>query len=213
MTSQIALPIRNIPLNATVYAADGEAGRSTCIIVNPVNRAVTDFVLQRKDNFGYEVLVPVRLIKESTSDMLLLTATLHDLVDLPPFTKSEYLEYDNGALDPLVYSLNGDILAWPYRSYTEAYPFSVSVEQIPHDELGIHRGAHVVATDGRVGRVHEFLVDPQSFAISHLVLAEGHFWGKTEVTIPVSAIQRIEKDTVWLTLSKAAIERLTKQTT
>jgi hypothetical protein len=37
---------------------------------------------------------------------------------------------------------------------------------------------------------------------------EGHLWGKKEVTIPVSAIDRIEEDTVYLKLDKKAVESL-----
>ena len=44
--------------------------------------------------------------------------------------------------------------------------------------------------------------------ISHLILMEGHLWGKKEVAIPVSAIDRIEEDTVYLKLDKEAVESL-----
>ncbi|MCX6050608.1 MAG: hypothetical protein NT075_36420 [Chloroflexi bacterium] len=82
---------------------------------------------------------------------------------------------------------------------------TVTVEQVPPAELGIHRGAHVEASDGRVGQVDEFLVNPANFHITHLVLREGHLWGKQVVTISVSAIESIKDDCVYLKLSKAEL--------
>jgi sporulation protein YlmC with PRC-barrel domain len=59
-----------------------------------------------------------------------------------------------------------------------------------------------------VGKVDEFLVDLSDGHITHLVLREGHLWGQKDVTIPVSEIQRIEEDTVYLKLDKHSIEKL-----
>jgi hypothetical protein len=84
----------------------------------------------------------------------------------------------------------------------------VDEEQIPPGELAVYRGAQVEATDGKAGMLGEFLVNPLNGHISHLILMEGHLWGKKEVTIPVSAIDRIEEDTIYLKLDKKAVESL-----
>jgi sporulation protein YlmC with PRC-barrel domain len=72
----------------------------------------------------------------------------------------------------------------------------------------LSRGARVEATDGRVGRVDEFLIDPENDHITHIVLREGHLWGQRDVSIPVSEIERVEEDAVYLKLSKRKIEAL-----
>ena len=87
-------------------------------------------------------------------------------------------------------------------------PHYVEIERVPHGELDIHRGAKVHATDGKVGQVDEFLVSPDDHLISHLVLREGHLWGKKLVTIPVSEIDHFEADQVFLKLDRQAIEQL-----
>ena len=89
---------------------------------------------------------------------------------------------------------------------TEYIP--IDEEQIPPGELAVYRGARVEAADGKVGVLGEFLVNPLTGHISHLILMEGHLWGKREVTIPVSAIDRIEEDTVYFKLDKKAVESL-----
>ncbi|MEZ4870170.1 MAG: PRC-barrel domain-containing protein [Caldilineaceae bacterium] len=197
----------DIPLNAKVYTKDGHVGRSMCIIVNPIKQNVTHFVLRRKDEFGYQELVPVALIKETTPDMILLNCHTHELAELAPFTKSEFIELNpNHASDPA--GLDYAMFAWPYSPYDVSSPPMITVEQIPYDELGIHRGAQVEATDGRVGRVGEFLVEPENCHITHLVLHENHFWGDKAVTIPIAAIDKIETDVVRLKLSRDEVKKL-----
>jgi len=56
--------------------------------------------------------------------------------------------------------------------------------------------------------VDEFLINPINDTISHLVLREGHLWGQKNITIPLSQIDRIDENTVWLKLDKQSIEAL-----
>jgi sporulation protein YlmC with PRC-barrel domain len=80
--------------------------------------------------------------------------------------------------------------------------------RVPPHEATLHRGARVKATDGYVGQVDEFLVDPISEQITHLVLCEGHMWGRKDVGIPISLVERVEADTVYLKVDKHSIEAL-----
>lgn len=82
------------------------------------------------------------------------------------------------------------------------------VKAVPPGELAVRRGARVEATDGRVGWVDEFVVDPDSGHITHLTMRKGHLWGDEEVSIPVSEIGRIAEDVVYLKLGKRQIEAL-----
>jgi uncharacterized membrane protein len=91
---------------------------------------------------------------------------------------------------------------------TPAAPPYEEVQRTPPGELAIYRGTWVEATDGHVGTVGELVMDPSTGHITHMVLREGHLWGKREITLPLSAIDRIEADAVYLKLDKQAIERL-----
>ncbi len=81
-------------------------------------------------------------------------------------------------------------------------------ENIPLGELDMRRGDHVEATDGRVGRIDGFVIDPQSDGITHLLLREGHLWGAKDVTIPIMGIKDIKEGVVHLNLNKQAIAAL-----
>jgi sporulation protein YlmC with PRC-barrel domain len=82
------------------------------------------------------------------------------------------------------------------------------VEQIPPGELAVHRGTEVEAVDGYVGKVDEFLIDPLTGHITHLVLRKGHLWGERDITIPVSQIDRVASEAVYLKLNKDAVNEL-----
>jgi hypothetical protein len=72
----------------------------------------------------------------------------------------------------------------------------------------VQRGTRVEATDGFVGHVDEFVVNPENSHITHLVMREGHLWGQKDVIIPVSAMGETRGNTVYLKLNKIQIESL-----
>jgi sporulation protein YlmC with PRC-barrel domain len=84
----------------------------------------------------------------------------------------------------------------------------VKHEQIPGGELTAQRGTRVEATDGYVGKIDEFVVNPKNGDITHLVMREGHLWGQKDVIIPLSALGTTLNDTVFLKLDKHQIETL-----
>jgi hypothetical protein len=103
------------------------------------------------------------------------------------------------------------VLFWPavYPSEPEAPPVvTLEDEQTPPGEVSVGHGTRVEARDGHAGTVDDFVVDPTTERITHLVLRKGHLWGARDVTIPVEAIERIDEDAVRLTLDKRAIGEL-----
>ena len=52
----------------------------------------------------------------------------------------------------------------------------------------MRRGDPVHATDGDIGRVQGLVIDRRSRHVTHVLLQEGHLWGRREVAIPVSAV-------------------------
>jgi sporulation protein YlmC with PRC-barrel domain len=81
-------------------------------------------------------------------------------------------------------------------------------ERIPHGELAVHCGMDVKASDGKVGKLDELVLDKDSGDITHLQMREGHLWGKKDVAIPVSSVDFVDEDTVYLKLDKKAIKSL-----
>ena len=97
-------------------------------------------------------------------------------------------------------------MIWPYVGMQPG--IGIDHENTPSDELAVHRGSQVHATDGHIGEVEEFVINPANNGITHVVLREGHFWNRQDVTIPVTHIDHIDNDSVYLTLNKQQIEAL-----
>ncbi len=193
----------DIPINAQVDCVDGPGGRSVCVIVNPASRRLTHLVVADEEFPHQERLVPVEVVEESTPERVQLRCTRAELREFDDFVETEFVqgEYPYAMYDLEEYRL------WPYLLPDPAL-MPMEHEQVPAGELAVHRGSQVRATDGGVGQVDEFLVDPEHGHISHLVLREGHLWGKKDVVIPVAQIDRIEEDTVYLKLDKDAVGEL-----
>lgn len=194
----------DIPVNAEVACVDGVCGQSTYVIINPISRQVTHVVVKQKKGLHTEHLVPVDLVADTTRDLIRLRCTRDELARMEPFTETEYVQEK---ISGVAY-LEDAYLVWPYHIPELNTTIPITHQRIPHGELAVHRGARVEATDGHVGRVDEFLVDPVDTHITHLMLREGHLWSQKDVTISVSQIDRIGEDAVHLKLDKHNVEAL-----
>ena len=63
------------------------------------------------------------------------------------------------------------------------------------------------ALDGEIGKVQGFLVDPGDNHITHVLLQEGHLWGRKEVSIPISAVTGVDAG-IRLNITKKQVEDL-----
>jgi hypothetical protein len=192
--------------NAKVMATDGKAGFVTRIILNPDTERVTHLVVDGPP--AGPVLVPLQRVIAADDDAVHLDLTILQLTALDPFLEEDM------ALTQRPRPMSGDMSSYGYVAGPVPYADStelvrVTHERVPEGELAIRPGAKVHATDGHVGEVHHFLVDLAAGQMTHFVLQEGHFWGRHEVQVPVSAISRTEEQEVYLTLSKAEISELT----
>ncbi len=198
----------DIPLNAKVECVDGSYGESTCVIINPITKKVTHFVVQGTGlHSSKEHLVSIDQVVETTSATIRLACTKDELVAMQPFVKTHYIKSKAPVYPGYYYDY---VFISPYVTNAVTGPSYIPVEEecIPPGELAVRRGARVEATDGNVGKVAEFLVDPASGHITHMVLMEGHLWGKKEISLPISSIENAYEDRVDLKLDKQAIKAL-----
>lgn len=199
--------MRDIPFDVEVQCVDGRAGRSSAVIIDPVQQKVTHIVVKNNHvPWANGRLVPVERIKETSPDLIRLDCTKSELAGMEPFIAKHYVQKEARKYPTSFYGGEGP-------SYLKAYVFAaevvpVEVERVPPGELAVHRSAEVRATDGWVGRVDEFLIDPASQQITHLVLREGHLWGQRELTVPISAIERVSEETVFLNIDKQTVQSL-----
>ena len=87
-------------------------------------------------------------------------------------------------------------------------PVPVMVQDVvPLGEADVDRGDPVHALDGEIGRVHGLMVDPDDHRVTHVLLEEGHLWGRKKVSIPASAVTGVENG-IRLSLTKKQVEDL-----
>ena len=198
-----------IPLQAQVECTDGVGGRSVYVLINPVIDKVTHLVV-REEASNTEYIVPVDLMNETIANTIRLRCSKAELKKMPPFIKTTFIEEkvpNSNFASGGTYGL-GSYYYLPYvNSETPVYE-AVEQKQIPPGELAVSRGTRVEATDGFVGKVDEFVVNPKNGHITHLVMHEGHLWGRKDVIIPLSAMGNKHDDTVFLKLDKHQIEAL-----
>jgi sporulation protein YlmC with PRC-barrel domain len=193
----------DIPIGVEVRCADGLCGRSTYVIIDPASERVTHVVVKQRGGKQQQWLVPLDLVTETAPDFIRLSCAKDRLATLDPFIETEYIE----TRAPYMGYAASSYMMRPYV-VPETLFVPVYHKHIPPHELSVSRGDPVEAKDGHIGRVDEFLVDPANGLITHLVLREGHLWGQRDVTIPVSEIDHIEQDTVYLKLDKKRVGEL-----
>jgi hypothetical protein len=197
-------------IGADAICTDGACGKLTCVVVDPVAQAVTHIVVERH---GLERLVPLGLA-DATSGEVQLGCTLAEFDELPAAEKTEFLP---GIRSDAGYGPD-QVLTLPYYGLADRYgipvrggSMTVTHYTLPLGEVAVRRGERVHATDGTVGQVQGLVIDPGSHHVTHMLLQEGHLFGRKEVAIPISAVIHVDANAYTQTDSSGVQLNLTKQ--
>jgi len=197
-----------IPLQAQVECTDGICGRSEYVLIDPLIDQVTNLVVRETVFPNTEYLVPVKMVSATIADTIRLGCSKAELEKMSGFVETIFVEEKIPLLSPT----DGGGLGTYY--YLPSAPAEMTVQvpeqqlQIPLGEMRVNRSTRVAATDGYVGHVDKFMVNPKNNHITHLVMREGYLWGQKAVIIPHSAMGETQADTVFLKLDKHQIESL-----
>lgn len=197
-----------MPFKIGAYASctDGAWGQVSRIIVNPITREVTHLAVDPQHRHGPGRLVPVDLV-DATTGQIRLRCTLAEFQTLQP------AEEGGGAadLDPTGHLGNpSNQVRWvlgPVHDPGDAGQ-GVTVGYVPSGEVDIRRELIVCATDGEIGQVQGLIVEPGGHRVTHVLLQEGHMWGRKEVAIPIGAVTKIGTLLIHLSLTKHQVEDL-----
>ena len=179
-------------LGATASCVDGPGGRVSRVILDPATETVTHLVIAPKHRLGVDRLVPLALVDTTAGDIR-LRCTVEEFGQLEPAQETELVDDVTGGLSTQMG------LAAPVPAILQ--------DVVPLGEADVDRGEPVHALDGEIGRVQGFLVDPDDHRVTHVLLEEGHLWGRKKVSIPVSAVTGVENG-IRLSLTKKQVENL-----
>jgi sporulation protein YlmC with PRC-barrel domain len=196
------------PIGTEVGCRDGVCGDLTRVVIDPVARKVTHLVVEPKHPVGAGRLVPLVMVKRD-GDAVRLACSSDDFEKLEAAEETRYLP---GVDADLGY---GPDQAWglPYYGLGSfgglgiGYPEAIVYDRVPPGEIEVQRGDTVYARDGNIGKIQGVVIDPRDNQMTHVLLQEGHLWGKKEVAIPVSAVIDV-KDGIRLSLTKEEVKGL-----
>lgn len=205
-------------LGAKASCSDGSCGEVTRTVLDPVALTVTHLVIQPRHRGDLGRLVPLELVDEAAGEIR-LRCTIAEFERLDPAEEVDLVEdagfgggygsaasvqgYGNVGSMGVGGSVSGMGLGMSSRYPTRA----VVSHAVPLGETEVARHEHVHALDGEIGQVEGFVVNPADHQVTHVLLREGHMWGRKEVAIPVSAVVGVEEG-IRLNITKKQVENL-----
>ena len=199
-------------IGSSVSCSDGPCGELTRVVVDPAARTVTHLVVEPPDRGGTSRLLPVRLAGSGTA-AIRLRCTMSQFEGL---REAEEMQIVPGALGEL-----GNGLSAPYYGRggmglamavgtglgTGTAPQRITTDRIPAGKVEVRLAEHVHATDGPIGKVRGLIVATRGHQVTHILLDEGHLWGKRRVAIPIGAVASFS-DGVRLSLTRDEVRDL-----
>lgn len=193
-------------IGAEASCTDGPCGHVIRVVINPVAEVVTHLVVEPTHREGLGRLVPLDLVGvDAESGEVKLGCTLEEFGQLEAAEETLFLPGTG------IYAgyASSQVFALPYYGLgIGAITPPVVTDSLPVGEVAIRRGQQVNATDGGIGRVQGLVIDRTSHHVTHVLLQEGHLWGRKDVVIPISAVTGIEGGDITLTLTKQEVQDL-----
>lgn len=202
-----------------VWCTDGVCGELRRVVVDPVARALTHLVVEAKHREGNGRLVPIDLVASAAAEIR-LRCTMAEFDALEDAEETQFLPGATGEWD----YQQEQMLSLPYYGLgtgtgmglgiggmhvgaPNVGPEPVITDRVPVGEVEVRRGDQVHATDGTIGQIQGLVIDPSDQHVTHVLLDEGHLWGKKQVAIPISAVKDVNNG-VRLNLTKDEVRDL-----
>lgn len=198
--------ITELTIGAHARCSDGDCGEVTQVVIDPVARAVTHLVVEPAHRQGLGRLVPLDLIDDRAPGQVRLACTMEEFEKLDYAEETQFLPGSGGHADYTA----GQALSQPYYGLSGVIgdvPQAVTYDALPLHEVAVRRGEQVDATDGKIGIVQGLVIDPRNHHVTHVLLQEGHLWGRKQVAIPIGAVRKVDSG-IRLDITKQQVEDL-----
>ncbi len=194
-------------IGAKTSCSDGTHGEVIRVIVDPVAETITHLVVEPGHRRGQSRIVPLDLV-DTAGAQVKLRCSREEFDKLDPAEETKFMPgaagYGDYGPDQVGY--------WPYYGIGAGpgggnIPQTITFDAVPRGEVDVQRGDPVQATDGDIGRVQGLVIDRGSSHVTHVLLQEGHLWGRRQVAIPISAVASTS-DGIRLNISKQEVQDL-----
>jgi sporulation protein YlmC with PRC-barrel domain len=214
-------------IGAEVSCSDGACGKVSRVVVDPIAGELTHLVVEPKHRRGLGRLVPVSLVEATTGEIRLRCS----MAEFEKLDSAEETQFVPAAVGYGGYGPE-QVMSWPYYGLggfgmgglglggigvggigtgmggmAENVSQTITHDTVPLGEVAVRRGEHVHATDGDIGQVQGLVIEPRSHHVTHVLLQEGHLWGRKEVAIPIGAVANTS-DGIQLKITKQDVQDL-----
>jgi sporulation protein YlmC with PRC-barrel domain len=201
-------------IGADASWAGQQRGKIRSVVVSRDAGSVTHLMVEPDGRQGLGRLVPFELADAATGDIW-LRCTEEEFEKLPSAEETGFVPGTVGfgnsgpaQLLPENWSAAEDShvdgAGIPGTSQTETV--DIVPDLIGEQESEVQRGEHVHATDGDVGRLYGFSIDPGTGQVTHLLLKEHLPAGKT-VAIPFAKVAQFD-DGIQLSITRQEVKDL-----
>lgn len=196
---------KQLELGMPVHCLDGEAGDLDGIVVDPRNHQPAYLVVRQGLLSPRQIVVPVTLVADVASGIVLLETVLDTLKRFPdyevtveryqPDTPTEY----RPELPPLALE----------RALRPERTINVAERTVPERTVDVARGMTVYDDAGsKIGRVEGVIVDTESRQVSHLVVLGPFSLVDEHRLIPVELVDFTVESRVYLRVPESELESL-----
>ena len=188
-------------IGADVSCADGVCRKVSRLVIDPRARTVTHLVVNDRQFQGR--LVPLSLVDvDAATGTIRLRCTIAESDKLDP-ASTTVPRQDNDA-DP---DNSYDQVQWRGTGWL-ADPPSVTYDALPSGEVAVRGGEHIHAADGNIGQIQGLVIDSGSHQVTHVLLQEGHVFGRKVVAIPIGAVTGVNENGIQLNITRQQVKDL-----
>jgi hypothetical protein len=190
--------ILKLRLGSAVLAEQQRVGVLTRFLIDNESYRLTHLDVAEH---GYGRLVPIGDVATADAEITLSTSA-EQFAALPPD------EQVNENDDPLIPAYDPDALVQgPVVGLWVPITSGLLAKVLPEGEVDLDRHVPVHASDGHVGHADGLVADRDG-ELTHLLLAEGHIFGKREVAVPIDVVESVSETGVQLKITKDELEAL-----
>ena len=202
-------------IGAHVRSTDGGVGHLIWVVADRGTTpwVITHLVVEPTHRSGLGRFVPLSHVSEVDPESGAITLT---------DSEKEFAQLDSAEMTEFVPGSEAYETYGPAQFVTRPYyadEVNLSGDVVPETALTVTSDAplpdgdqgvavHAVATyatDGAIGHVEGLLIDPGTHQVTHVLLQEGHLWGRKDVAIPLSAVRDLDTGGLQLSVTKQEV--------
>jgi uncharacterized protein YrrD len=203
-----------LKIGTPVLAEDGRAGTVGSLVFDPSRREVVGVVVTQGWLLPHDVVVPLAEVISADEEGVRIRGTAETVAAHTAFSHAQFTAPPEDWLPPPGFP--AEAYLFPQSPYAvEAFvPPSPAPpapdepeEELPPDMVDLGPHTEIICTDGPAGTVDRVVTEGESDRVTHLIVRRGTLFPKDR-EVPVSLVDHVTGDGVFLTITTEELDRL-----